>query len=57
MAFSLHAHQFRHPNFLRWNSEPNLLAVYIAALAIVIIAILVAGISLIEETRSFLPPQ
>jgi flagellar biosynthesis protein FliQ len=35
--------------------EQGLLTVYIVVLAIIVIAILVAGISLIEETRSFLP--
>jgi hypothetical protein len=57
MAFSLHAHHYRYAELLRMHPEQGLLTVYIVALAIVVIAILVAGISLIEETRSFLPRQ
>jgi hypothetical protein len=56
MAFSLHAHHYRYPEFLRIH-EQGLLAVYVVGLAIVVIAMLVAGISLIEQTRSFLPLQ
>jgi hypothetical protein len=55
MAISLHAHHYRYPEFFRIH-EQGLLAVYIVALAIVIIAILVAGISLMQESRPLLTP-
>jgi hypothetical protein len=48
MAHSLHA--FAHPG-------QGLFLVYIVALAIVIIAILAGGISLLEGGRSFITPQ
>ena len=50
----LHAHHY-HTEFLKTHAEDALLGVYIVALAIVIIAILVAAVSLIEQTRSFVP--
>jgi hypothetical protein len=56
MALSLHAQRYRHPEFLRLH-EKGRLTVYILTLTIVVIAILVAGISLFEGTRSFLPQQ
>lgn len=57
MALSLHAHHYRYPELFRLNAEQGLLAVYIVVLSIVVITIFVAGVSLIQETRSFLPPQ
>jgi hypothetical protein len=54
MALSLHAHHYRFPEFLRLH-EQGLLTIYILVLAIVVIAILIAGISLVEETRVVLP--
>ena len=57
MAFSLHAHHYRYPELLRFHSGQSLTAIYIVALAVVVIAILLAGVSLIEDTRPFLPPQ
>jgi hypothetical protein len=52
MAHSLHAHSlhaFGHPG-------QGLFLIYIVALAIVSIAILAGGISLIEGSRSFVTP-
>ena len=57
MAFSLHAHHFHYPEYLREHSEEALLGVYIVALAIVIIAMLVAGVSLFQQNQSFIPMQ
>lgn len=54
MAIGLHAHHFRYPEFLRLHQQ-GLLTFYILALVIVVIAIFVAGVGLIEQTRSFIP--
>ncbi len=56
MAFSLHVHH-RYPELPRLNSDQWLLGIYIVSLAIVVIAMLVAGIALIEGSRAFVPPQ
>jgi hypothetical protein len=51
---SLHAHRIRYPEFLLFH-EQGLLITYILVLAIVVIAILFAGLSLVEAPRIVLP--
>jgi hypothetical protein len=56
MALTLHVHHFHPQEYLRTHSEQALLAVYVVALAIVVIAMMVAGFSLVDQARTFPMP-
>ena len=53
MAFMHYVPHIHPRNYFRAHSEQTLLAVYIVALAIVAIAMAIAGISLVTQARTF----
>jgi hypothetical protein len=56
MTHGLHAHRNRYPEFLQVRMEQGLLTAGIVVVTLLILAILIAGISLVEQTNSLLPP-
>lgn len=55
MPHGLHAHRSPLPDFLQVHTEQGLRTAGILILTLVLLAILFAGVSLIEETNSLLP--
>jgi hypothetical protein len=55
MTHGLHAHHARLPDFLLLNTEQGLRTAGILLITLLLLAIVFAGISLIEETNSLLP--
>ena len=55
MTHGLHAHRGRFPEFLQVQTEQGLRSAGILIITLLVLAILFAGISLIEEANSVLP--
>ncbi len=55
MTHGLHAHHSRLPDFLQLNTEQGLRTAGFLLITLLLLAIVFAGISLIEETNSLLP--
>lgn len=54
MTHSLHTHRFHYPELLQVRMEQALLTAGMVLITLLILAILVAGISLVEQTYSLL---
>ena len=57
MPYGHNVHRYRRPEFLHLGTEQELLAVGILIVTVLLLAIILAGISLIENTNSLLLQQ